>query len=96
MIDNVEKLWQAIWVARLFELRKSLRKEIMPFPEVRTKLCTNFHLEWSIVKRFLHKLWEEGYIDTIPCHGIKLTEHAEILLVYLENTETAFINKDIN
>ncbi len=96
MIDNVEHLGYGLWIARLDELRKSLGRELMPFPDVFEKLCRNFQISKDICKKFIHKLWEEGYIETSPCHGIKLTEQAEMLLVYLETIDKAdFVIDDL-
>lgn len=87
MIDNVEILAYGLWIARLDELRKSIGKELMPFPNVFEKLCRNFQINKSICKKFLNKLWEQGYIEISSCHGIKLTEHAEGMLYFMHNKE---------
>ena len=85
MIENTERLAFGLWLARLDELRKSLKKELMPFPTVRSKLCKNFGLRWNIVKKYLHIMWESGMIEVSSCHGVKIAEYGEALLVYLED-----------
>ena len=88
MIEGVERLDYGLWLVRLDELRKTLRKELMPFPDVRAKLCKNFGLKWRVVQKYLHIIWERGYIEVSSCHGVKLSSYGESLLVYLEDPST--------
>jgi hypothetical protein len=83
----LEVIAYGLWIARLDELRKSLGKELMPFPDVFEKLCRNFQISKSICKRFLSKLWEQGFVEISSCHGVRLTEHAEAMLFYMTNKE---------
>ena len=88
MINNVEQFGYALWLARLDELSKATRKELMPFPDVRLKLCRDFRINKQICMRFLHKLWQEGYIESSPCHGVKLSKIGKALLQYLDNLKS--------
>lgn len=89
MINNVEKHKYGLWLARLDELRKDLGKELMPFPDIDLKLCRNFQLKQQLVRKFLHILWQEGYIEISCCHGVKISDSGKKILHYLDD-----MNKD--
>lgn len=94
MIDNVEVLGYGLWLARLDELRKSIGKDLMPFPDVFFKLCRNFQVNKEICKRFLNKLWEQGLIEIISCHGVRITEHGMATIYYLQNRKDIMGNSN--
>ena len=57
---------------RLRELEKSLKKEILPFPEVRRKLCSNFSINKQKCFELFYLLQEFGLIEIVPFHGIRI------------------------
>lgn len=90
MIDNVTRFWFALWLIRLDELRRLLGKEIMPFPEVRSKLCTSFQINWGLCKKFIHKLWKEGYVEVISCHGVQISSYGKVIIELIKEKREDF------
>jgi len=59
---------------RLNELEKQCKKEIIPFPEVFSKLCSNFSITKKECWELLYLIKEFGFIEIVPFHGIKIVK----------------------
>lgn len=60
---------------RLRELEKTVKKDILPFPEVRRKLCSNFSINKQKCLELLYLLREFNLIEIVPFHGIKIVKN---------------------
>ncbi|MBS3074884.1 hypothetical protein J4429_00335 [Candidatus Pacearchaeota archaeon] len=59
---------------RLDELQRQSKKEIIPFPMVFVKLCSNFSIKKNECWELLFLIRDMGIIEIIPHHGIRLKE----------------------
>jgi len=62
----------SIFLNRLEEVKTKCRKEIIPFPHLFQKLCSNFSLTKVQCWDILFMLKEVGAIEIVPYHGVKL------------------------
>jgi len=62
----------SLLIQRLEELHNDVKKEIIPFPLVFSKICRNFSLSKQQGWDILFLLRDVGLIEIVPYHGIKL------------------------
>lgn len=84
---NIEHWGYGLFLARLDELKQTLKKEVLPFSDVYEKLCRNFSISKQLCRKILNKLAMDGYIEYVNSHGIKITEFTEMMFVYLEGKD---------
>lgn len=82
--ENIEHLGYGLFLARLDELKESLKTDILPYPQVYEKLCRNFSISKQLCKRILHKLSMHGYIEFVNSKGIRLSKITSDTLLYLD------------
>ncbi|MBU3904623.1 MAG: hypothetical protein KJ906_00535 [Nanoarchaeota archaeon] len=66
---------------RISKLSKN-NSGIIKFPNVFYKLCSSFQIPKEQAWEILHKLSDEGYIDIVPYHGVRIlnvSEHKEMI-----------------
>ena len=69
----------SIFVRRLNQIK--VQTEVIPFPKVFEKICTNFSIKKEECWEILFTIKEQGIIDIIPGHGVRIKEQKRIMEV---------------
>lgn len=62
----------SIFFRRLGEIKNQTHKEIIPFPILFAKLCSNFSIKKEECWEILFLLRDVGFLEIVPFHGVKI------------------------
>lgn len=69
----------SLLLRRLEEARRKCNKETIPFPNVFSKICSNFSINKKECWELLYFVREMGLIEIVPYHGIRIVDLKEVI-----------------
>ena len=69
--ENINSIFESIIIKRFHEIKPDFRGMI-PFPKVFQKICASFTITKKDCWRLLFVLRDEGFIEIIPYHGVRV------------------------
>lgn len=64
-----------LFLRRINEVKREVKKEVIPFNSLYEKLCRNFSITKSECRELLYLVRDFGMIEIVPCHGVRINEY---------------------